>query len=123
MATPFGKEIRKMRIDRTLSLREMAQSLEVTSAYLSAVETGRRPITDNLFKAVVDFFQATESELETLKKARDASATDVTFSLNHASDSAKETMVAFARSFKNLSDADIKKIRLIIKSQENYDEK
>ena len=44
MLTEFGKILRKLRIDRQELLRDMAKNLEVSSAYLSAVETGKRKI-------------------------------------------------------------------------------
>ena len=38
--TEFGREVRKLRIELAMTLREMAGELEVTPAYLSGVETG-----------------------------------------------------------------------------------
>jgi len=40
--TPFGKRLRELRAARGLSLKAMAEALGVSSAYLSALEHGRR---------------------------------------------------------------------------------
>ncbi len=40
--TPFGQRIRELRAERGLTLGDMAQALGVSSAYLSALEHGRR---------------------------------------------------------------------------------
>ena len=40
--TPFGKHIRDLRKARGVTLKEMARSLDISSAYLSALEHGRR---------------------------------------------------------------------------------
>ena len=40
--TAVGKALRKFRIDRDLTLREMAEKIGVTSSLLSSVETGRK---------------------------------------------------------------------------------
>jgi transcriptional regulator with XRE-family HTH domain len=40
--TPFGKRVRELRRGKGVSLKEMANSLEVSPAYLSALEHGRR---------------------------------------------------------------------------------
>ena len=40
--TPFGERVRELRVQRGLTLQELAQHLGVSSAYLSALEHGRR---------------------------------------------------------------------------------
>ncbi|MFO1032743.1 MAG: helix-turn-helix transcriptional regulator [Hyphomicrobiales bacterium] len=40
--TPFGAKLRALREERNLTLKEMAQAVGVSSAYLSALEHGRR---------------------------------------------------------------------------------
>ena len=40
--TPFGFKVRELRTGKGITLKEMASALEVSSAYLSALEHGRR---------------------------------------------------------------------------------
>ncbi|HAA92337.1 MAG TPA: transcriptional regulator [Rhodospirillaceae bacterium] len=40
--TPFGQRIREMRAEKGATLTEMARALEVSPAYLSALEHGKR---------------------------------------------------------------------------------
>ena len=40
--TPFGERVRELRAAKGLQLREMARDLQVSSAYLSALEHGKR---------------------------------------------------------------------------------
>ena len=40
--TPFGVQLRALRAARGLSLQQMAAAMEVSAAYLSALEHGRR---------------------------------------------------------------------------------
>ena len=40
--TPFGDRMRKLRAERGLTLKEMADAIGVSSAYLSALEHGKR---------------------------------------------------------------------------------
>lgn len=40
--TPFGDRMRKLRAERGITLRDMAEALGVSSAYLSALEHGKR---------------------------------------------------------------------------------
>ena len=40
--TPFGQKIREMRAEKAVTLTDMARSLQVSTAYLSALEHGKR---------------------------------------------------------------------------------
>lgn len=40
--TPFGVKLRQLRAERNIRLKDMAQALGVSAAYLSALEHGRR---------------------------------------------------------------------------------
>ena len=40
--TPFGERMRRLRAERGVTLKDMAAAVGVTSAYLSALEHGRR---------------------------------------------------------------------------------
>ena len=40
--TPFGKKMRSLRAERGLTLKDQAQILKVSEAYLSALEHGKR---------------------------------------------------------------------------------
>lgn len=40
--TPFGAKLRALRADRKITLRAMAAALDISPAYLSALEHGRR---------------------------------------------------------------------------------
>ncbi len=42
MTTPFAEVIRRMRAERGISQKQMAEALGVSSAYLSALEHGKR---------------------------------------------------------------------------------
>jgi transcriptional regulator with XRE-family HTH domain len=40
--TPLGAAVRRLRLQRGVTLKEMAQALQISPAYLSALEHGRR---------------------------------------------------------------------------------
>jgi transcriptional regulator with XRE-family HTH domain len=42
--TPFGKAVRHLRIEHEMLLGSMADSLSVSSSYLSQIESGKKPI-------------------------------------------------------------------------------
>ena len=54
--TPFGLVVRALRIVSDSSLLEMSYQMSLTAAHLSGVETGRKPLTENIIRAAHGFF-------------------------------------------------------------------
>ena len=55
--TPFGEKMRQMRAERRLTQKEMARAIGVSSAYLSALEHGKRGRPSwYLIQRIINFF-------------------------------------------------------------------
>jgi transcriptional regulator with XRE-family HTH domain len=55
--TPFGDRMRKLRAERGITLKQMADGLGVSSAYLSALEHGKRGRPGwHLIQRILSFF-------------------------------------------------------------------
>lgn len=55
--TPFGDRMRKLRDERGVTLKEMANAVGVSSAYLSALEHGKRGRPGwHLIQRIISFF-------------------------------------------------------------------
>lgn len=55
--TPFGDRMRKLRAERGVTLKQMADALGVSSAYLSALEHGKRGRPGwHLIQRILTFF-------------------------------------------------------------------
>lgn len=67
--TPFGAKIRQLRAARGVTLKQMATALQVSSAYLSALEHGKkgRP-TVGLIHQICQYFDLIWDDAEDLKK-------------------------------------------------------
>jgi transcriptional regulator with XRE-family HTH domain len=77
--TPLGARIREMREARGISLKEMAAALNVSSAYLSALEHGRRGRpTGFLLHRIIAFFNVIWDEAEELQRLAEMSDPKVT---------------------------------------------
>lgn len=67
--TPFGKRIRQMRKERGILLKDMAADIGVSSAYLSALEHGRRSRPSwVLIQRIITFFNVIWDEAEALQR-------------------------------------------------------
>lgn len=67
--TPFGAKLRELRKARGITLKEMAESLEISSAYLSALEHGKRgKPSPMLVRQICTFFTIIWDEAEELER-------------------------------------------------------
>ena len=101
--TAYGKVVRQFRADAKVSLRQMAEEIGLSPTYISAVEVGEKPVTDDLLSKVVNFFKGKG------KKARDfvhlQAAVDRTRRIVDVSaldDSGRLAVAAFARKWDEL---------------------
>ncbi len=115
MVTSFGKTLRKLRIDRGMVLKTMAEMLGVSSAYLSAIELGKRAIPDTLVNTVEAVFGLTGEDAQELKKQAAISQPTIKVDMSDAEDQNKELMLVFARKFKDLSPEQLDKLNKMLK--------
>lgn len=94
--TDFGKAIRKARLDIGETLSTMATSLEVTPAFLSALETGRKKIPAEWVVKITNFFSTKGVIIKNLGQYADISNKSVSLA---GCDPQKQMLIAgFARS-------------------------
>jgi len=67
MTTPFGEAVRKLRVRKGVSQKQMAAALNVSPAYLSALEHGKRGLpTFDLLQRIAGYFNIIWDEAEEL---------------------------------------------------------
>lgn len=72
--TPLGARLRAMREERGVSLKDMARALNVSSAYLSALEHGHRGRpTFTLLQRMIAYFNVIWDEAEELQRLAELS--------------------------------------------------
>lgn len=118
MLTPFGVAARTFRLEKGLRLLDVAEALGVTASYLSAVETGRKPLPDGFADQVARIMGLDAAETEKLKVSEDRTKKEVR--LDKMPESQRALVAAFARRVDDLPAdlaADLKKF-LSFKSQD-----
>jgi len=93
--TPFGKQVRKYRIDANITLSDMADALKVKPSYLSAVETGRKPLNDELVRKAVAHFKTLKVNAHELFALADRTRKQL--SLEQLEEAEREAVAGFAR--------------------------
>lgn len=106
MLTDFGKALRKMRIDHNEFLKDMATKLGVTVAYLSAVENGKREVPDEWLEKLSKQYSLGTEERKKIQEYAYENKQSLKINLLGIEREEKELALAFARSFKDLSDED-----------------
>ena len=66
--TPFGEKLRRLRIARGVTQKEMAASIGVSSAYLSALEHGRRGVPSwTMIQKIIGYFNVIWDDADELE--------------------------------------------------------
>ena len=115
MLTSIGKFLRKMRIDHEEILKDMAEKLGVSSAFLSAVENGKKKMPEIWFEKLKSIYSFTAEQAEELQKAIIDTNNMVEIELKNASKINKDLAISFAREFDSLDDETSKQILKILK--------
>ncbi|MBE7732621.1 helix-turn-helix domain-containing protein [Devosia faecipullorum] len=110
--TPLGAKLRAMREARGISLKEMAAALNVSSAYLSALEHGRRgQPTSFLLHRIIAFFNIIWDEAEELQRLAEISDPKVTIDTGGLVPEATELTNRLRDSIGRLEAEDLKFLR------------
>lgn len=102
MLTPFGKAIRKMRIEKGVRLKDMAEYLGMPSSYLSVIENGRKPIPEKMIDQVQMYFEDLGVTKNQWRIWADESKTLIKIDLTQADEMEREFYTAAGRRFKSL---------------------
>ena len=116
MITSVGKFLRKLRIDSGEILRDMAKKLDVSSAFLSAVENGKKKMPDAWLSKLETFYSLDTQQMEELRNAIVESADTVELNIQNVSIANRKLAVSFARQFDTLDEETTKKLFDILKN-------
>jgi len=112
MLTPFGKTLRQFRLEKELRLLDLADALGVSSAYLSAIETGRKPIPDGFVARVGRAMPISADELRLLRRAADRTKKEI--KVDALPDEQRELLAAFARKLDDVPDELMDQLKKIV---------
>ncbi len=117
MITSIGKFLRKLRIDKGEILRDMADRLKVSSAFLSAVENGKKKVPEAWASKLEELYSLTSEQMEELRDAIVESSETVEINIHNASIANRQLAVSFARQFDTLDDKTVKKLFDLLKKR------
>ena len=115
MLTSLGTFLRKIRINKGEILRDMATNLGVSSAFLSAVENGKKKMPETWLPKLEEVYSLSAEQMSELRDAIAESSDIVRLNLETASPFSRQLAISFARQFDTLDEKTAKKISDILK--------
>ncbi len=110
MKTSVGKFLRKLRLNEGEILKTMADNLGVSSAFLSAIENGKKKLPEAWYPKLRELYNLTPEQMDELKQAVFESNDIVEINIRNASDGNRQFAVSFARQFDTLDEETCKKL-------------
>lgn len=112
--TALGKELRKLRLEKGEVMKDMANAIKVSSAYLSAVERGKKAPSEKMISGIKAQYQLSCSEIKSLHEAVVLSQNHISIDLNDSDDEDRMLATAFARKFKSLEESEKEQISKLL---------
>lgn len=117
MLTEFGKSLRRLRIDQGELLKDMADRMSVSSAYLSAVENGKKPLSEDFFNKLLSVYNLDASQVETLTDAFNITRQEIRLDISNSDKERREMGLVFARRFGELNPDEVSKIKKLLEKR------
>lgn len=119
MISKFGIYVREIRKKSNDSLRTMAKKLDVSAAFLSSMEVGRKMIPNEYVEKISNLYNLSEEERDKLEDSINETNNRVSLELEKMNEGQKEISLMFSRKIKNADPELIEKLRKALSDEEN----
>lgn len=119
MSTRIGQFLREIRLEHGEILKTMAERLGVSSAFLSAVENGKKKMPESWNHRLTELYGLTKEQQEQMRLAVLESADTVELNIREATNTNRNLAVCFARRFDDLDEMTSRRILDILLSDED----
>jgi transcriptional regulator with XRE-family HTH domain len=113
--TPFGQRLRDLRQQQGVTLKQMAADLNLSAAYLSALEHGRRGRpSPGMVMQILGYFNVIWDEAEDIKRLAQLSHPKVTIDTAGLSPTATELANRLQERIKHLPEVRLREMLLLL---------
>lgn len=123
MRTKIGDFLRNLRMNNCQLLKDMAETLNVSSAFLSAVENGKKCLPDSWYPVLKKNYNLSDDSMEDLKQAALESQKAVSINLRNSSEYNRQLAVSFARKFDDIDEDTSNRIMELLNDMKKRREK
>ena len=108
--TKFGEILRVLRIKNHEVMGDTSKLLNVSAAFLSSVETGKKNVPEGWYDILVKHYNLGDKEKDELSQAIELSKTQMKINLSQADNYKREMALQFQRSFNEIDERTAEKI-------------
>ncbi len=112
--TEYGKELKKILIDKNYRIYDLASALSVSSAFISSIITGKKNVPEDFNERIAKVLLLSNEEKELLDAKAALSRDLIKIDLSMCNQNAKNTVIAFQRNLNDLDDETLEKINDIL---------
>lgn len=109
MVNNFGKFCRKLRIDKSQLLYDMAKNLGVSSAFLSKVENGKKKPPKEWREILINTYDLNAEEIKQLDQCMYEAQNYDSIDISYMNDNDRMMMLSFARRFNKIDKDKLRK--------------
>ncbi len=114
--TPFGRKVRELRRIKGASQKDMAAAMNVSPAYLSALEHGHRGRPSwAMVQKVIGYFNIIWDEADEMERLAQTSLPRVVIDTSNLSPNAAELVNLLSQAISQLDESDIQELALRLK--------
>ncbi|WP_019218667.1 helix-turn-helix transcriptional regulator [Bartonella florencae] len=112
MVTSFGKILRKLRVDHSERLLDMAKKLGISVAFLSSVEIGKKSVPVGMEDKITELYALDQETACLLRKKADSCRK--IFTIKPSDSFSREIVGMFVRTLDNFSQQDLAKFKKLL---------
>ncbi|WP_273756947.1 helix-turn-helix domain-containing protein [Bartonella sp. MM73XJBT] len=112
MLTSFGKMLRKLRIDHSERLLDMAEKLDVSVSFLSSVEIGKKSVPVGMEEKIIKLYALNQDIAFLLRKEADSCRKN--FTIKPSDSFGREVVGMFVRTLENFSQQDLTEFKKLL---------
>lgn len=114
MITSLGRFLRKLRIDQGEILKDMADKLQVSVSFLSAVENGKKKMPSPWNTKICELYQLTPEQRRAFTTAIAETEESLEMNFYGVAAGKRELAVSFARKFSDFDEEQMAAIKKIL---------
>ncbi|WP_375685029.1 helix-turn-helix domain-containing protein [Bartonella sp. AP172QHHD] len=112
MVTSFGKILRKLRIDHSERLLDMAKKLDISVSFLSSVEIGKKSVPVGLEEKIIELYGLDKAMASLLKK--EAYSYRKSFTIKTSDPLRHEAVGEFVRNLENFAQHNLAELKDVL---------
>lgn len=110
LANEVGRFLRKLRIDKGEVLHDMAQKMGCSTAFISALELGKRQVTRDFRDRLCETYALSQEQCAEFDDAISLAKDKIEIGLRGLNQNSRDMLLAFARKMQTLNDEESSKL-------------